>query len=244
MWLVLTVCAAILLHFLLLRRGMLRAGRSPPQLPSGFATSEVENFIRERDEQAAPLQPDAGSAVHWFDGQRNTRTEVVVLFLHGWSASVQEISPVDLNIARGLRAHLLRYRLTGHGVAPHERGGEMMRDEASCAALLRDAMLAFKLAALLGERLVLVGCSTGAVLSAWLAVQPWAAPRVTNLLLLSPCFSLLRPSRQIYRTLRWPFLLLPRALVVPALHKVTGRVNRIPYKSVAQAHCCSLLSPY
>ena len=42
----------------------------------------------------------------------------------------------------------------------------------------------------------------------------------------------------------WPFLLLPRALVVPALHKVTGRVNRIPYKSVAQAHCCSLLSPY
>ena len=243
-WLVLIVCAAILLRFLLLRRGMLRAGRSPPQLPSGFATSEVENFIRERDEQAAPLQPDAGSAVHWFDGQRNTRTDVVVLFLHGWSASVQEISPVDLNIARGLRAHLLRYRLTGHGVAPHERGGEMMRDEASCAALLRDAMVAFQLAALLGERLVLVGCSTGATLLAWLAVQPWAAPRVTNLLLLSPCFSLLRPSRQIYRTLRWPFLLLPRALVVPALHKVTGRVNRIPYKSVAQAHCCSLLSAY
>ena len=87
-WLVLIVCAAILLRFLLLRRGMLRAGRSPPQLPSGFATSEVENFIRERDEQAAPLQPDAGSAVHWFDGQRNTRTDVVVLFLHGWSASV------------------------------------------------------------------------------------------------------------------------------------------------------------
>ena len=103
--------------------------------------------------------------------------------------------------------------------------------------------MAFQLAALLGERLVLVGCSTGATLLAWLAVQPWAAPRVTNLLLLSPCFSLLRPSRQIYRTLRWPFLLLPRALVVPALHKVTGRVNRIPYKSVAQAHCCSLLSP-
>ena len=246
----LTVCAAIVLRYLLLRRGMLRAGRSPPQLPSGFATSEVENFIRRRDEQAAPLQPDAGSAVLWFDGQRDTRADVVVLFLHGWSASVQEISPVDVNIARGLRAHLLRYRLTGHGVAPHERGGDMMRDEATCHALLNDAGVAFQLAALLGKRVVLVGCSTGAVLSAWLAVQPWAAPLVTNLLLLSPCFSLLRPSRQIYRSLRWPFLLLPRALVVPALHKVTGRVNRIPYKSVAQAHCSfltpcsSLLAPY
>ena len=239
----LTVCAAILLRFLLLRRGMLRAGHSAPQLPSGFATSEVENFIRRRDEQAAPLQPDAGSAVLWFDGQRDTQTDVVVLFLHGWSASVQEISPVDINIARGLRAHLLRYRLTGHGIAPHERGGDMMRDEATCHALLNDAGVAFQLAALLGKRVLLIGCSTGAVLSAWLAVQPWAAPLVTNLLLLSPCFSLRRPSRQVYRSLRWPFLLLPRALVVPTLHKVTGRVNRIPYKSLAQAHCWTLVYP-
>ena len=120
----------------------------------------------------------------------------------------------------------------------------MMRDEATCHALLNDAGVAFQLAALLGKRVVLVGCSTGATLSAWLAVQPWAAPLVTNLLLISPCFSLLRPSRQVYRSLRWPFLLLPRALVVPALHKVTGRVNRIPYKSVAQARCRTLLTPH
>jgi len=239
----LTVFAAILLRFLLVRRAMFRAGRSPPQLPSGLTASDVEDFVRRRDEQAAPLQPDAGSAVLWFNGQRDTRTDVVLLFLHGWSASVQEISPVDLNIARGLRAHLLRYRLTGHGIAPHERGGDMMRDEATCRALLSDAGVAFQLAALLGKRVVLVGCSTGATLSAWLAVQPWAAPLVTNLLLISPCFSLLRPSRQIYRRLRWPFLLLPRAIVVPALHKVTGRVNRIPYKSVAQAQCWTLIYP-
>jgi len=197
--LMVSMCAAILLRFLLVRREMCRAGRSPPQLPSGLKASDVEGFIRRRDEQAAPLQPNAGSAVLWFDGQRETRSDVAVLFLHGWSASVQEISPVDLNIARGLQAHLLRYRLTGHGIAPHERGGDMMRDEATCRALLYDAGVAFQLAALLGKRVVLLGCSTGAVLSAWLAVQPWAAPFVAYLLLISPCFSMCRPSRQIYR---------------------------------------------
>ena len=239
----LTVCVATLLRFVLVRREMFRAGRSPPQLPAGLTASDVEDYLRRRDEQVEPLQPKAGSAVLWFDGQRDTQTGVVVLFIHGFSSSVQEISPVDLKIARGLRANLLRYRLSGHGIAPHERGGGLMRDEGTCRALLGDAATAFQLATLLGKRVVLAGCSTGATLSAWLAVQPWAAPLVTNLVLISPCFSLRRPTRRIYRCLRWPFLLLPRAVVVPALHKVTGRVHRIPYKSVAQSHCWTLTYP-
>ena len=236
-----SACVAILVRLLLIRRTMFWYGE--PALPVGLSASSVEGYLRERDAQVAPLQPEAGSSVSWNGLPQGTQADVVVLFLHGWSASVQEIAPVDLKIAKGLRAPLLRYRLTGHGIAPHERGGEAMRDTATCAALMRDAGVAFGLARRLGKRVVLLGCSTGGTLSLWLSVQPWAAPHIAQLLLIAPCVSAGRPTKQLYRLLRWPFVVLPRALITPALHRITGPTNRIRYKSVRQAACWTLAYP-
>ena len=74
-------------------------------------------------------------------------------------------------------------------------------------------------------------------------MQPWAAPHIAQLLLIAPCVSAGRPTKQLYRLLRWPFVVLPRALITPALHRITGPTNRILYKSVRQAACWTLAYP-
>ena len=106
-----------------------------------------------------------------------------------------------------------------------------------------DARRRSGLARRLGKRVVLLGCSTGGTLSLWLSVQPWAAPHIAQLLLIAPCVSAGRPTKQLYRLLRWPFVVLPRALITPALHRITGPTNRIRYKSVRQAACWTLAYP-
>ena len=95
-------------------------------LPASITSArDVPKFLADRDAAAGPLQPDAQSSVQWA-GATGEQTDLCVLFIHGWSSSPREISPVDSRVAQSLRANHVRIRLTGHGLAPLERAGRMM----------------------------------------------------------------------------------------------------------------------
>ena len=72
---------------------------------------------------------------------------------------------------------------TAHGLSPKARCAEALATEQSPGQLRRDAARAHALAALLGERVVLLGSSTGGTLSVWLSVQPWVRPTLAALVL-------------------------------------------------------------
>ena len=128
-------------------------------LPPGCTTPlAAEEYIRAREEAAGNLQPEAESRVLWA-GERGATTDLVIIFLHGWSSSVMEIAPVDERIAQEMGANLLRFRLTGHGLQPTSRGGPAMLSSATRDALLRDVAVAFACAKLLGSHVVLLGSS-------------------------------------------------------------------------------------
>ena len=241
---ILLLTVLLCLRYAWLRRWMARTGQTfAPKLPPGLGAADVEGLLEARDAQQAPLMPKAGSAVLWAKGKRNEQADLCVLFIHGWSASCQECSPVDERIAEGLGAHLMRFRLPGHGVSPHERGGFSMRDTATREALFQDAGTALALASLLGKRVIVLGCSTGGTLALWLAVQPWAQPHISGVLLISAALRLNKPTPQLYVRVRWAHLLLPKALATPLLNLIVGSVYRIPYRNARQAECWTLVYP-
>jgi len=108
----------------------------------------------------------AEKRIVWADPAAPARTRLAVVYLHGFSATRQETAPLSDRVARALGANLYYTRLTGHG-----RDGAAL-GEATVNAWLNDAYAAYRVGQRLGERVILIGTSTGATLAAWLAAQP------------------------------------------------------------------------
>lgn len=173
------------------------------------SAASVDAWLHARDQQVAPVHPDSESSVSWA-GAAGVKTDLCVIFLHGWGAGPPEVCPVDSRVATALGANLLRYRYTGHGLSPMERGGAAMASDISNEVLRRDAATAYLIGRLLGTRVVLIGCSTGGALSLWLSGQRWVGEELAAIMLLSPGFRLTMPKSQ-WLFLAYVILLLPPA---------------------------------
>ena len=79
----------------------------PPDLPRTAA--RVESWLQARDQNEAPLEPGAESSITW-GAETGKQVELCVVYLHGWSASPPDLSPVPEQVAAALGATLLRYR--------------------------------------------------------------------------------------------------------------------------------------
>jgi len=110
------------------------------------------------------------------------KTPYAVLYLHGFSATRQETAPLAEYVADALEANLFETRLKGHG---HEREplvGTRAED------WLTDAAEALSVASRLGEKVVVIGTSTGATLAAAMLSHPAMQP-VDTIVMLSPNFA-------------------------------------------------------
>ncbi len=150
------------------------------------------------------LVAGAEKRIRWYAGLPATQTEYALVYLHGFSATRQEIAPVCEQLADALQANLFETRLTGHGLRSNRLAGVSAED------WLDDAAEALAIGQKIGKRTLLIGTSTGATLA--LAMRKrLAAGGVDALILLSPNFAPADPSADI---LTWPGgPLLARAVV-------------------------------
>jgi esterase/lipase len=176
------------LAVLLLVSGLLAAGgwltRPPSLLP------EVDASVPSRDLDAWLEASEANTASRYgivrgaekrivWRGEPDAKSELAVVYLHGFSATRREIHPVPQRVAAALGANLFETRLRGHG-----RHRERLSD-VSAEDWLHDGAEALAIGAAIGERLVVMGTSTGATLALALAENP-LFERVESLVLLSP----------------------------------------------------------
>ena len=105
----------------------------------------------------------------------------VVVFLHGFSATRQETAPLAEYVAARLGASLVEARLAGHGQVDNPMQGVLAEH------WMADAERALTRAAELGDKLVVIGSSTGATLAAAMLDQP-VAKRIHTLVMLAPNF--------------------------------------------------------
>lgn len=117
-----------------------------------------------------------------------------MVYLHGFSATRQEIAPVGERLADRLGANLFETRLRGHGQIEDPLNGVRAED------WLDDAAEALAIGAAIGDKIVLMGTSTGATLALAMAGHP-AFERVATLVLLSPNFAPRDPAAEF---LTWP----------------------------------------
>jgi alpha-beta hydrolase superfamily lysophospholipase len=132
---------------------------------------ELEAWLQGKERLYDDLVPGAEKRVVW-TSTAGQPSEWSVVYLHGFSATRQELAPVPERVAAHLRANLYEGRLTGHG-----RPGRVL-GQAEAEDWLRDYREAITIGRRLGRRVVFMGCSTGATLDAYAAAAGIETPDV------------------------------------------------------------------
>ena len=127
---------------------------------------------------ARPITPGTEKLVAW-NGGAPCRTELALVFIHGYTGSRQSLAPVLERVAARLGANLFCTRLTGGGLGADAIGAVTLGD------WQRDLAEAVRIGAVIGRRVVLVTMSTGCPLAAWWVERH---PETAALVLLSPNF--------------------------------------------------------
>jgi len=154
-----------------------------PAMAEAALPEDLDAWLVQSERQAADrygLVPGTEKRITWF-GERE-RTPYSVLYLHGFSATRQETAPLAELVASRLGANLFETRLTGHG-RERERLTDVRAED-----WLRDAVEALAIATRIGERVIIIGTSTGATLAAAMIGHP-AMNNVDSIVMMSPNFA-------------------------------------------------------
>ena len=116
--------------------------------------SSVEEFIKLNDLKYKNLRPNIDKKILWAY-KSSFKTKISLVFIHGFSATRAELSPVIENIAKELKANVFFTRLTGHGQDGQSLGEATLND------WIIDTKEAIKIGEILGDSVILIGSSTG-----------------------------------------------------------------------------------
>jgi len=162
-----------------------RAAAVDPDLDAYFAQVEAAY---------ADITPGVEKRVIWAD-QPGAQTDWAILYVHGFSATSEDIRPVPDRLANALGANLILTRLQGHG-----RGGDAMA-EGSVQGWVRDLDEGVQAARIAGRRVLILSNSTGGTLVAALAQDSAMMRDVAGLILVSPNFGI---NNRLAPLLGWP----------------------------------------
>jgi len=162
-----------------------RAAAVDPDLDAYFARVEAA---------CADITPGAEKRILWAD-QPGRKTDWAILYVHGFSATSEEIRPVPDRLADAMGANLIFTRLQGHG-----RGGDAMA-EGSVRGWVRDLDEGLQAARIAGRKVLILSNSTGGTLVAALAQDRAMMRDVAGLIFVSPNFGINNPVAPL---LGWP----------------------------------------
>ena len=147
--------------------------------------ADLEGYIQKM-ESAHRLKPDNEARIVWADSSRK-KTPYAIVYLHGFSASQGEGDPVHRYIAKEYGCNLYLSRLAEHGIDTVDAMVNLTADK-----LWSSAKAALAIGEQLGDKVILMGTSTGGTLALQLAA---AYPdRVYALVLLSPNIAINDPN--------------------------------------------------
>lgn len=187
--LIVPVITGVIILFLVGPRATIDLSLKPIELPE-----DLDHYLAESEAHFSDIIPETEKTIIWANAAK-TKTPLAVIYLHGYSATRQEAAPLCDQIAAHLGANLYYARLTGHG-----RSGQALA-EATVNDWLNDTIEAVEIGKRLGDKVIVIGSSTGGTLATWHALQA-NNDEVLAYVLMSPNFGTKDLSGEI---LTWPW---------------------------------------
>lgn len=180
-----------------------------------IALSELESYVAHLEAGIPNIKPGNAARIIWADSVR--KTPYVVIYLHGFSASSVEGAPFHQDFAKRYGHNLYLPRLEGHGINDKESFLNLTPEN-----YMKSAQEAIAIGQLLGEKVILMSCSTGGTLSAYLAAQNPEA--VDALMMYSPNFRLGSATAEL--------------LNMPWGLQIANALNGSPYRTIQLPESC------
>lgn len=201
-WLLLIPALLIILYLLGPSPATPSYNKEMPAVPSEPAA--LESYIR-TNEAAHKLKPDNEARIVWAHDSLKDKTPYAIVYLHGFSASQGEGDPVHRYIAGKFGYNLFLARMAEHGIDTVEAMVNLTAD-----TYWESAKQALAIGKQLGQKVILMGTSTGGTFALQLAA---AYPDdIAALVLLSPNIAIRDPTAWVLNN-HWG---------LQVAHKVTG----------------------
>ncbi len=154
-----------------------------PVFDAAALPADLDSYLAHREATVGGIVPGAEKRIHWARA-RGAQTPWAVVYLHGFSATAEEIRPVPDRVAAALGANLYFARLAGHGLGPDRFAGPTVND------WMIDTAEALAIGRRIGARVLVIATSTGGTLAAEAALQPELAGKIDGIVFISPNFGL------------------------------------------------------
>ncbi len=155
----------------------------------------LDEWLAASEAQLGNVTPGKEKGIVWSDSSK-ARTDLAVVYLHGFSASRLEAAPYPDSIAAELGANLYYSRLAGHGRDGDDLGASTAEEWYQSAAE------AIRIGEAIGDSLIVIGLSTGATLAAAAALDPDLRRKWKAQIWISPNFTVANPESEM---LLWPW---------------------------------------
>jgi len=155
---------------------------SPPKLTTDLPVvpseaKDLEVYIA-NNEAKHKIKKDNEARIVWLNDSLKQKTEYAVVYIHGFSASQEEGDPVHINFTKKFGCNLYLARLAEHGLDTIECMLNLTADK-----LWNSAKEAYAIGKQIGQKIIIIGTSTGGTLALKLAS---VYPEIAGLILLSP----------------------------------------------------------
>ncbi|MCP4440880.1 MAG: alpha/beta hydrolase [Aureispira sp.] len=144
----------------------------------------LDTYVQDKEAQVTNLKINNQAEIVWIDSVP-TQTKYSIVYLHGFSASHAEGDPIHRNIAKRYGANLYLSRLARHGINDLDIWAEMKGEE-----LIETTKEAIAIGKKLGEKVILMGCSTGLTYGLYLAAND---PDIVGIVSYSPNIDMYDP---------------------------------------------------
>ena len=162
---------------------------------------DLDIYLSESESLYSDIKQNTEKKIIWADENDKRPTKISLVYVHGFSASRHEVSPLLENISKKISANIYFTRLSGHARSNDAMG------ELTLNAMLNDVIEALEIGKRIGGKVVLVGNSTGSTLITWLIANQ-NIDQIAGAVLLSPNYGLKDP-KSVLLTLPWAKHFLP-----------------------------------
>ncbi|CDZ55742.1 alpha/beta hydrolase [Neorhizobium galegae] len=182
---VIYVCAILVAAFgVMLMSGPRMPADGFPAFDKARLGTDIDAYLAAGESRYPDIRPGAAKRIVWADPATKAKTAFAIVYLHGFSASAEEIRPLPDRVAAALGANLYFTRLAGHG-----RSGDAM-GEPSLEDWLADFSESLAIGEALGNRVIVIGTSTGASLATLALADPKIASRISAAVFVSPNYGI------------------------------------------------------
>ena len=155
----------------------------------------IDEYLIKSEQQFSDIRQGVSKKIIW-SNKKNTKTPISIVYIHGFTASSEEVRPVPDLIVKVISANLYYTRLSGHGRTSNAMGNSSIQN------WMNDLHEAIEIGSRIGKKVIILSSSTGGTISVTSALNKKLSSKILGYIFISPNFGI---NNKFANLISWPF---------------------------------------